>query len=308
MNSKYKSLAEQLDDSLLRIQERKATVSDCLRSHPDAAADLQPLLETAVIIQNQIVPSDPSPEFLAASEIRLRKKLRAANPTGDRQAPIPSPLLRRNWIRAAAAILIVVGLFASGGGVATASARSLPGDPLYPVKRGFEQEWLAMSWTAAGDVSLLAQYSDERLGEVQALARAGREADLQMGLNDYEETLGLLDDALQRLPSNSDSALLDGIQTRLSRQADILSELLEQVPPAAQAELARAIDRSAQSRGLAQSLKLKKNPDNQLPGQEKKATNESGDSTPAKGKPTRIRETPDRQRGSDQPTKTPKTH
>jgi hypothetical protein len=308
MTTKRVSPAEALDASLRCIQQRKATVEDCLRSYPDSAGNLKPLLETAVRLQHRMVPSDPSPEYLAASEARLRYKLRASAPAGAGRAAVPIPIFGRGWIRAAAVILMVAVLLVSGGGVAVASARSIPGDTLYPAKRGLEQARLALSWTAAGDVSLLAQYSDERLYEVQECAQAGREADLLTGLEEYEKTLGLLDNALQRLAPNSDGELLDGIQTRLAHQAEILDGLVGQVPPTAQIELARAIDHSGQSQGLIQSLRENNIPGNPPPGQEKKGTKESGNPTPDKGKPSRTRETPVQKHTPNQPTKKPKTH
>ncbi len=306
MTTNRRSPAEVLDADLQRIQAQKATLEDCLRSNPDSAAELKPLLETAVFLQHQFVASNPSPRFLAASEARLRKKFHTFRPAGAGRAAGPIPNFGRGWIRAAAVVLLVAVLFASGGGVAVASARSIPGDALYPAKRGLEQARLALSWTAVGDISLLAQFSDERVREVQECARAGREADLLTGLKAYEETLGLLDDALQQNALSSDSELLDGIQARIDRQTDILNGLLGQVPPEALDALGRAIISSDQSRGLIQSLRLDKNPGNQPPGQEKKETKESGNPTPTSGKPSRTRETPDHKRTPDQPTKTPK--
>ena len=274
MNSKRVSLVEILDDSLLCIQERKATVDDCLRSHPDVALDLKPLLETAVDIQDHMAPSGPPLEFQLASEARLKKKLRTAIPAGKERALVRPLPPRRIWIRAAAVVLTLAVLFASGGGVAAASARAIPGDPLYPVKREIEQVRLAFSWTAAGDVSLLAQYSDERLREVQELVQAGRETDLPAGLEAYEKTLGLLDDAIQHLSPNSDSGLMENTQTRLSDHATILLDLRARVAPATQEKMDQAIDRSLQSQELIQSLQQGKGPINNPLGKEKSATKE----------------------------------
>jgi len=304
MTSKDIDRAKILDTSLQRIQERKATLEDCLRANPGAAADLQPLLETAGRVRDILTPASPSAEFQKTSAARLRRRLKAVMDDSRRRSPVPYSPFRGIWIRAAAAVFVLTGviILVSGWGVTTASAQALPGDALYPVKIGVEEISLAFTWSAAGDVALLADFADERLEEVQELIRKDRAADLVTGLGEYEKTLDRLDSALETLPSDSGSAQLEDILARLARHAGVLLNLRGQMPPPAQTALDRAVGRSLKSKELIENLRHGKSPDDLLPDREKKSTKEPGQGS---GKPT-FKKTPDPEPGPKQKTKTPK--
>lgn len=109
------------------------------------------------------------PEFSA----ELRAQLMAEAPQALPTAGLAKVILfapeskRRRMLSVAAASCIVVG---SGLGVAAASQQALPGDPLYPVKRGIERIELATSSSSVDRGEVLLEQAANRLDEVRSLA------------------------------------------------------------------------------------------------------------------------------------------
>jgi hypothetical protein len=81
-----------------------------------------------------------------------------------------------SWLaRTLATTLMVLGGLGLGGyGVVAASAPSLPGDPLYGVKRSVEQTELLLAANTAARAQLQTEFDDRRVREAQAVASAGR--------------------------------------------------------------------------------------------------------------------------------------
>lgn len=272
MKTKSSSSADILDECLRSILEQKATLEDCLHAHPDAGPDLQTLLETAVRVHHGIPSNGPSPEYLTSCEARLRRRLRAANEAEVRRGATRSMLVPWRMVRVGVAIFIAAALLVSGWGVFSASAQSLPADPLYPAKLEFERISLALSWSPARNVTLLADYCDRRLEEIQQLINKNREQDLSAALENYESTLDLLDAALQRLPANVNTAQLEDVQARLARHHRILQDLRAFIPSSDLTLFDRAVDRSSQSQELIQNLQLENGPVNTPLGQQRTDT------------------------------------
>jgi hypothetical protein len=197
-------------------------------------------------------------------------------------------------------------LLGSLWGAIPASAQALPGDAWYPAKLGVERINLALSLTPAGDVNLLLQYSDRRVEEIRQLVGKNREQDLAEGFNQYQTTLALLDAALQQLPADSDSGLLEEAQTRLSDQADVLSDLRPFLPVPAQELLDRAVGQSLQSQELIQNVRQGEGPVVTPPGQLKKETKQPNHPNSGGGKPVSTEEPTNTEKPSKQKTLTPK--
>lgn len=272
-----------LDQLLSRAQERKEPVEDSLRGAPEAAAELLPLLETARKAAGRMAPESPTPGFVKACEARLRRRIREAERKEARPRTFSFPALRRMPAAAAAFVLAAAVVLGSGWGVTAASATALPGDALFPVKRGVEQAELAFSTSATGDVALLAKFADRRLEEIEQLVQKSRPADLEAGFAEYEQALDGLDAAMQRLPADAGLTQLEQIQSDLDRHAEVLTGLRDQVPAQAQSALDRVMERSKKSKDLAEQLREEKGPKDLPPGQEKK-TQEAADNGKTKTK------------------------
>ena len=124
-----------------QVETGRATVEDCLRRYPHLADELDPILRTAATLFATDVPSiDP-----AGMRIIEKRVLSHARKLKQEQEPPRTWLWPQVAMSLAVAMLIVVLVTAWTGGVLIASADSLPGEPLYPVKRLSENIQLAVA-------------------------------------------------------------------------------------------------------------------------------------------------------------------
>jgi hypothetical protein len=282
--------AEVLDRLLQQSLEGKAPPADSMPDRSGTQSDFEPLLATAVRLHELLPTRGPSPEFIAASEARLIRRVKThISGSPRRQSRNAGHAFWLQWrpVALIAAAFIVV-VFASGLGVNSASAQALPGDALYPVKQVFEEISLAFSTSAAGDASLLADFADERLEEIEQLAAKRRETDLIAGFGYYEKALDRLDAAVDQLPSGS--AQLDEIQARLARHTEVLLTLRERLPDQAKSALDRAVEHSRESIERVGKLQKNQGPDELPPGQEEKPTKDTG---PGSGASPSAKNNPD---------------
>jgi hypothetical protein len=240
------------------------------------AAEIRPLMETAESVRKLLSAPSPAPAFITASENRLLWRIKPRTSTSARRAAPDSGVFRTSWLRTAVAAAIAVAVVsASGLSVASASTGTLPGDALYPVKRGLEEVSLTISMSAAGDVALLADYADTRVSEIEQLAVGERGDDLLAGLENYDETLTRLDAAMDQLPLDSKAVGLEDIQARLAWHAEALLALRDRLPEQAQEALIRAVEHSQTSRDRAEEIQINLGRENADPGQEQIPTKES---------------------------------
>jgi len=76
-------------------------------------------------------------------------------------------------------LIAVLFLAAVWGGGAIASAKSLPGDPLYPLKRVSEKVQLALTFDEASRAQLLSTFEQRRLAEVRAVMQERKSTHVQ---------------------------------------------------------------------------------------------------------------------------------
>jgi len=143
------------------------TVSSSAPSETRALVDLVQQIRTIDTVETRA-------DFAAD----LRTRLLAAAPaflTLDETASASAPVSvrdrrttpARRALSAAAAACIVVG---GGVGVAAASQTALPGESLYPVKRGIERLEVSTAGSPAGRGQEYLQQADHRLSEIEQLA------------------------------------------------------------------------------------------------------------------------------------------
>ena len=170
----------------LRISRRRANEFAQLLDGGPATNDprLAPLVDLAAALRT--VPLGPAPDFRAALRQRL-VAVAAVQGVGSVvlpapvRAPAPGPGLsalperinewaegwrvRRRFITATAAVSAVVIL----GGVGLAGTRSLPGQPLYGIKKGTEALQLALAGSTEAKGERHLQFARTRLHEVAAI-------------------------------------------------------------------------------------------------------------------------------------------
>lgn len=227
--------------SARRAAEDFARVVD--GTQQDVADRHADLIATVDLLRRQESPA-ARPEFVAD----LRAQLMSAADTllvpvdehgSDTGTVVPlRPGRHQRRLAAAAAAFVVVG---GTAGVAAAAEGSLPGDPLYPIKRGIESAQVSLNTSDAARGQDLVDQAGTRLDEIASLVDQGDASQISHTLSSYQHSLGggsdLLFVAYQRDPSSVDLARLRGT---IGTQGNRLEELAGQAPSSTQADFRSA--------------------------------------------------------------------
>lgn len=170
MNKRYDIL-----EICLQEIENGAEMDAVLMRYPDLADELRPILD-ASIKAHQLTPPAPSREMIQRNRVKILQhaaELRELN-----FKPRPSihwfaPL--RQVVTALATLLIVL---ATGTNLVGASAASLPGENLYPVKRAWEKMQVALAFDPDARQALEIRHENERLEELHGLFKRGQETEV----------------------------------------------------------------------------------------------------------------------------------
>lgn len=165
------------------------------------------LVQLAVLAAQagQELPTRPAPAF----RVRLQAELQAELAARHRQ-PSRGVWWPRLLPRLAAGLLAVVLVL---GSAVVASASSLPGEPLYGVKRAAEQVRLTFAWTHEARAAIQLDIAEARLREIRALREQGLE---RAGLE--REVAMAQQAALEAARAAEDAAVLAAVQERIDRQ------------------------------------------------------------------------------------------
>jgi hypothetical protein len=157
-----------LDECLERILTRGETIEQCLTSYSEWAAELEPLLRTALSTKETLAIS-PRPEFRERARYQLRATLQEMEEKRQRRFAFFS--WQPRWATAVVAVLIL--LLVSSGTVA-AAGNSMPDETLYPVKLATERVRLVLTPSALGKAELYARLADKRVTEIIKMADKGK--------------------------------------------------------------------------------------------------------------------------------------
>ena len=142
------------------------------------------------------------------------------------------------------ALMLVIGILSATLGVVSASASSLPGDLLYPIKTRLEDVRLAISFNPEDDIRLLSQFSEERAREMAALTREARYHDLEAAAAQYSRTLEKMLSLLETFQADADLASVSALDEIFIRQVETLMRVQDQVPAPAAAAIQAVIERA----------------------------------------------------------------
>ncbi len=173
-----------LDDCLNAIASG-ATEEAALDHYPALADELRPMLEAAreagassslaAIPQQEQLSSRA--KFLArAAELRVLR-LRSGRARSAPQRGFVSRLFAARAL--ATGLAIVLALVIGTYGLVSASAQSLPGDPLYGVKRTVEQTQLLLASDSQTRTQLEEQFAERRIREAQTIITQRRETQIE---------------------------------------------------------------------------------------------------------------------------------
>lgn len=223
-------ISQRIDAALAAVLSGKATIEQVLARDPDHAAVLRPELEAALWLISQKEQVAPRSGFVASSRKRVLGKIKQeARDRGAKRAFFGFMWPRNTafqWV--AALVVIVILLSGVTGGLVTVSAKALPGESLYPVKRASEEAALALTLNSFRRVELSEQYTQRRLDEVSTLVEQGKTDNLAATLESFvdqtNQTVTLLDNANDNQPHQKKMLALE-INKNLAQHAAELQNL-----------------------------------------------------------------------------------
>lgn len=222
-----------------RRAEEFAAALDAGAVEPDLAPELAELVELVEVLRTQEAPA-PRADFSASLREQLVEEAARTKAT-DAVLALPP---RRRGIRERRLALVASSLVIVGGsaGMAVAAQDALPGDALYPIKRGLER---AQTDLATNDVSrgqdLLAR-ADHRLSEVEGLIQgSGNLSQVPSTIDDFtQQALEGTDVLLGSFADERDPEVIVELRTFAADGLEALRELAETAPPEHQDELTDA--------------------------------------------------------------------
>lgn len=220
------------------------------RAHSEEISDL---LQVVGTLRSQ-EPVAPREEFVG--DLRSRLMVEAETALKPETATLILPQRQRGRrerrLVAAASAFVLVGGTAT---MAAAAQSSLPGDALYPIKRGIERAEVGLSLSEAGKGKDLLSHAADRLSEVEGLVGSGSavaEPRVPETLAEFRESAAegsqLLFGAFQE---TGDPEAIVAVRSFTTEGIVTLESLASEVPDAAQDELNAAalllqeIDREA---------------------------------------------------------------
>lgn len=228
-----------------RAAEEFARVVD--GSQVDVADRFADLTDCVEMLRTQEIPA-PRAEFVADLRTRLMAAadtllVPADAPAQPRLAPVvtlPDTRRRRHrHLGAAAAAFVMVG---GTAGMAAAAEGSLPGDPLYPIKRSIESALVSLNTNDAAKGRDLVAQASTRLDEIDAMLGNGASTtQLNHTLSSFERSASsgadLLFVSFQR---DGDVEDLASLRSTFADQSARLTDLAHQAPAPAQPAFADA--------------------------------------------------------------------
>ncbi|NQT30857.1 MAG: hypothetical protein HQ588_00850 [Deltaproteobacteria bacterium] len=173
-----------LNECLERLLVKDESLEQCLQRYPEQAAELKPLLETALAAR-EASAIQPRPDFKARARYQFRSALqeRAARKSRTSWGWFP------RWATVMAIVLVLV---LGGGGTVAAADSSMPDSPLYSVKLATEQTRLTLTFSQMGKARLCARLADRRVAEIAYLANKGDARRVELITQRLDEKLKLL--------------------------------------------------------------------------------------------------------------------
>lgn len=157
-------LLNAFDDCVDRLAAGN-TMDDCLRRYPQCASALRPMLEAGRLVhRTRFTPAE-------VTESQNRVRFRVAQAVNTRRRHPRPVLLRIAPLVASFMVIFVLTVGATG----VLAENSLPGDPLYGLKRFTENIRLSV---ASDKDALEQQFDERRIDEIQRLIAQNRAAEV----------------------------------------------------------------------------------------------------------------------------------
>lgn len=241
---------EILSICLDRLQDGD-TVESCLVSYPAYAGRLAPLLQMADTLRAPEGPSMSAKGFRAG---RARMLAEAAELRAQRGRALPSRRkglwvgMRRLIAATVAGMLLLCLVLGAGAATVSAASNSLPGSPLYPIKRSTEDLLSSLAFTPRLEAQAHLAWAERRLDEIGALIERD-------GIVYWTLLVALKNEAERALSAaeRADPEMLAAVLAHTERQQSVLQEYLDQVPPTSRSDMEGALAAAAALKERAQA-------------------------------------------------------
>ena len=190
---------------------------------------------------------------LERPEIRreFRKELRARlmSQAADVLAPRPQRqwLFASAWLRPALAAAVLAVFVVAGA--TSAAASSLPGDPLYGMKRASEDVQLALTFDDVARMQLLSDLTDRRLAELAEIAKE-RPGSAPTATAEYSDAVDKFADAVDKLRDAESDGKADAAQAVADAAREkhkvVLDAVKDKLPENAQPGVQKVIEKEEQ--------------------------------------------------------------
>ena len=173
-------------------------------------------------------------------ELRGRLMSEAAVVLTPRPSWFSFPAILRPALAAAAILVLVL------AGATNAAASSLPGDPLYAVKRTSEDVQLALTFDEVARMQLLARFADRRLEELAEIAKQ-RPSSAPTATQEYADAVERFANALDDVRNADNEDKRNAAQALAEAARDkhkaVLDAVKDQLPEVDQSDVQKVIDR-----------------------------------------------------------------
>lgn len=181
---KNKEFENILNECLERLLVKGESLEQCLERYPEQAAELKPLLETALVAR-EASTIQPRPDFKARARYQFRSALQEMAAGKSR--------ISWGWFpRWATVVAVVLVLVLVGGSTVVAADSSMPDSPLYQVKLATEQVRLTLTPSQMGKARLCVEIADRRVTEIAYMAEKGDAEEVELITSRLDEKLELL--------------------------------------------------------------------------------------------------------------------
>lgn len=224
-----------LDHCLSRLKAGEDP-DDILRSHPEEASELQPLLEIATEFESA---ARHEPPFHSMARVMARAQEKTHRSTHHSMGWLTGffavPVLARATVLTLIALIMV-------GSTVTAASQAVPGDWLYPIKLWTERAQFSLTKNAENRAELRIDFASERLRE--AVDRYQRRGVLdQQLLNTMLEEARLAVQESLELPDLTHKRIVNRAASVTNYQEETLKTLKTQAPAGADRQIQPWIDR-----------------------------------------------------------------
>jgi Domain of unknown function (DUF5667) len=172
-------------------------------------------------------------------ELRGRLMSEAVVVLAPRQGRFSFPLMLRPALAAAAIFVLVL------AGATSAAASSLPGDPLYAMKRATEDVRLALTFDDVARTQLLSELTDRRLQELAEIVKR-RPASAPTATQEYADAVNNFANALDDLRAADSADKREAAQALAAAAREkhkaVLDAVKEELPADAQSEVQKVND------------------------------------------------------------------